>query len=274
MSVKVSALIWKIPMASLDKLLLLRLADFADDDGGRIFPAVATVARDCGMSERGAQYILKKFIDKGLLLIVGNETGGRGRPRHYAIDLDRAEEMAGPEGDGERVQRVQEPCTLNGHDKDPQTPQRVQATTEKGAQALHPIHQGTVKEGGGGSAGARAPEVVVMVAGLTGLPATGRNVATVEAWLAAGYHPQLDIYPAVVEALPTAKRPVGHFAYFTGPVSRHHAERTAPPAVPGNVRYLPRAAGGRRMTADDAAACDLLSDLRASGYEQLLGVPR
>lgn len=96
------------------------------------------------------------------------------------------------------------------------------------------------KEGGGG---ASAREVAVRVAGLTELPATGRNLATVEAWLTAGYDPERDIYPAVAAVMETAKEAIGSFKYFTQPIGRHHAERTTPPS---NVSYLPKpAAGGR-----------------------------
>jgi uncharacterized protein YdaU (DUF1376 family) len=100
------------------------------------------------------------------------------------------------------------------------------------------------EEEGGGT---RAHEVAVLVGGLTGLTATKANVATVEEWLAKGYDPQQDVYPAVVKALPTAKTAPGTFAYFTGPIARRHAARISPHS---NVSYLPSAAGGRQAPSD------------------------
>lgn len=263
MSVRVTALCWQIHIPITHKMVLLRLADYADDHGGKIFPSVATLAHDCEVSPRMVQYILKGFIADGLLLVVGNATGGRGKTRRYAIDLDRAVQMAGPgggttNGTGERVQRVQDDCTLYE--------ERVQTDAEKGAIAVAPDPPGTVKEGGGG---ARAHEIALLVGGLSGLKATDRNVATVEAWLAAGYDPQQDIYPAVVKALPTAPEAIGHFAYFTAAIDRKHAARISPP---DNVRYLPRASGGGRGRGMSGAASDLLKSYHG-GIIEIGGVP-
>ena len=109
------------------------------------------------------------------------------------------------------------------------------------------------KDGGGD---ASAHEAAARVAGLTGLPATGRNLATVEAWLSAGYDPERDIRPAVAAVMGAAKDAIGSFAYFTKAIGRHHAERTAPPS---NVSYLPKpAAGGRRAKPVDPALERLL----------------
>jgi Helix-turn-helix domain len=152
MSTKVSALCWKIPLSAHQKLVLVRLAAYADHDGGSIFPAIATVAEDCGISPRQVQYILKAFVKNDLLMIVGNETGGRGRTRHYAIDLERAAEMA-RSGPAQTVQRVQEPCTHSSPEETVQRVQRVQTDAEKGAQALHPTRQESVKEAERGDAG-------------------------------------------------------------------------------------------------------------------------
>jgi hypothetical protein len=143
MSVKVTALCWQIPLPIADKLVLLRLADYADNDGGKIFPSVATVAHFCGVSPRAVQYILKKLTDDGLLFVVGNATGGRGKTRHYAIDLERACQLAGPDGGqsngtGKRAQRAQTHCTLS---EPVETPQRVQNDAVKGEVDLHPTLQ-------------------------------------------------------------------------------------------------------------------------------------
>lgn len=251
MSVKVSELCWGIPLPIAEKLVLLRLANYANDSGGSIYPAVRTVAHFCGISPRAVQYILKKLMADGLLLVVENEKGGRGRTRHYAIDLDRAGQLAGPEGgqangtgkrvqddctlsEPETVQRAQDHCTLS----DGETLQRVQNPVIKGEVDLPRIHQEESKVGGG-YAHAHACEVRTMVAGLTGLPANEPNLATVKDWLAAKYDPVQDIYPAVVKALPTAKGEIGSFRYFTKAVGREHSARTIPVSESGsNVHHI------------------------------------
>jgi len=87
MSVKVSALCWKVALPATEKLVLLRLADFADDKGFNIYPAVHTVADDCGVGRRVVQLTLRRLVDKGLLVVM-NMGGGRRRTTEYAIDLE------------------------------------------------------------------------------------------------------------------------------------------------------------------------------------------
>ena len=77
MSVKKQAEIWK---RSKEKgsalLLLLGIADFADDDGVA-FPAVKTLADKIRMSERNTRYMLKRLQKSGELTIeTGADPGG------------------------------------------------------------------------------------------------------------------------------------------------------------------------------------------------------
>jgi len=70
------------------KLVLLKLIDACEDDGSRIFPATATVARAAQCSPRQVQRELKSFLDAGLIRLV--RAGGKG-PRstnEYAMDID------------------------------------------------------------------------------------------------------------------------------------------------------------------------------------------
>lgn len=124
-----------------------------------------------------------------------------------------------------------------------------------------PSNPTTLINEGGGDAGAR--EVVRRVAELTRLKTTLRNAATVDAWLTAGYDPDRDIYPAVVAVMDAAKDEIGCFRYFTKAIGRHHADRMAP-RLPGNVSYLPHAAGGRPAKREDPA----ITRLRARMAEE------
>lgn len=96
MSVKVWSLCWKVPLPGIPKLVLLRLADFANESGGSIYPAVSTVAEDCGISSRTVQNALRTLEESGVLVSLKASRGGRGCTTSYRIDLIKAAELAGP----------------------------------------------------------------------------------------------------------------------------------------------------------------------------------
>lgn len=275
MSVKVSALCWKVRLPATEKLILMRMADFADDQGFNIYPAVQTVADDCGVTTRAVQLTLKKMVRDGVLVMI-NQGGGRGKATEYAIDLDvmrglRQSAQAGArqyngrddaeKANGENSERgspftVENPVKGESHDLNPER------------DSPHPLE--SKESGGGGCAGAHACEVRAMVAGLTGLPPDERNLGTVQEWLAKGYDPTQDIYPAVVEALPTAKREIGCFRYFTKAIDRAHIARTNPlPEGASNVHHIRPAAQQHRPPQGRAtgrvAAGRLLARILAEG---------
>jgi len=67
-------------------LMLLAIADFADDDG-RAYPAVTTLAEKCRMKPRNANYVLAALKASGELEILVNE-GPKGT-NLYRVMLDR-----------------------------------------------------------------------------------------------------------------------------------------------------------------------------------------
>jgi hypothetical protein len=95
MSVKVSALCWLVPLPSTAKFVLIRLADFAGNNGKRVFPAIGTVANDCGLSPRAVQRAFKVLCDEGVLVLERATKGGRGHTNVYSLDLKRIEELGG-----------------------------------------------------------------------------------------------------------------------------------------------------------------------------------
>lgn len=54
-----------------DLLVLLVLADHAHDDGTGAYPSVMTIARKARLSERGAQYALRRLEKVGAIVSVG-----------------------------------------------------------------------------------------------------------------------------------------------------------------------------------------------------------
>lgn len=92
MSVRVSALVWRNgPTKAADQLMMLALADNADDHGF-CWPGLATLAAKCRVSESAARRTLHRLQDDGWLTIRaggGRRPDGRGIPNSYSLDLDR-----------------------------------------------------------------------------------------------------------------------------------------------------------------------------------------
>lgn len=125
------------------KLVLLKLIDACDDDGTRIFPAVATIARAAQCSARQVQRELSRFVDVGLLAIVREGGMGPGSTREYRLNVAmlRAIEAEGwdavttgaPNGKGDTVSPLDE-----GGKGDTGDTERVTPATDKGDTACHP----------------------------------------------------------------------------------------------------------------------------------------
>lgn len=64
-------------MKPVEKIVLLRIADMAHDDGSNAYPAVSTLARDCGLSRRGVQKALARLLDSGYVEIQAAPTNRR-----------------------------------------------------------------------------------------------------------------------------------------------------------------------------------------------------
>lgn len=89
MSIAIMSRLFKMHIGSCSrKLLAIRLADFADDEGRGIWPTVARLARETEMSERSIQRTLKEFVDEGLLVVVTSASGRPGQATRYDFDMD------------------------------------------------------------------------------------------------------------------------------------------------------------------------------------------
>lgn len=67
MSIKLMSLVWEDhtgELSGVEKATLLRMADFAADNGTQIFPSVKRLALDTGFSERAIQYAIGGLVDK------------------------------------------------------------------------------------------------------------------------------------------------------------------------------------------------------------------
>lgn len=126
MSIYVSSLVWQCPDLE-DKselLVMLALADFADDDGGNVYPSKSRLAFKARQSVRNIRYVLEKLESKKYITITLG--GGPNSVNLVRINL---EILRG-------VQPLHGCKTEHGG---------VQNETLRGAKLLHPIHQETSK---------------------------------------------------------------------------------------------------------------------------------
>jgi hypothetical protein len=89
------SLVWKVKFPSqTQKLLMLRMADFAHEDGTGIYPAIETVATEIGVSRRQVQYAVKALEECSLVKRV--EGGGKGNRKTnvWQIENDLLVELA------------------------------------------------------------------------------------------------------------------------------------------------------------------------------------
>ena len=128
------------------KLVVLKMIDACEDDGTRIFPAIATIARAAQCSPRQAQREVKAFLEIGLLRLVRAGGNGPRSTNEYAMDLDLLAEIARDGWDAVAARRgdisadkgdTQSP--LDEADKgDSGDAGRVTPETDKGDNGCHP----------------------------------------------------------------------------------------------------------------------------------------
>lgn len=76
-------------------LALLALADWSDDEG-RCFPSIERIGVKTRLSRSQAQRVIHGLIERGYLVVTGNETGGKpGSSRRYRIVLSKLTGSAG-----------------------------------------------------------------------------------------------------------------------------------------------------------------------------------
>lgn len=90
MSIMIMSRLFRMNLGGCNrKLLAVRLADFADDEGRGIYPGVKRLASETELSERTIQRILADFVSEGILVVVQEATGRPGQTTRYDFNLDR-----------------------------------------------------------------------------------------------------------------------------------------------------------------------------------------
>ena len=90
MSIRLMTAVGELRIASRPKLVLLKLSDCANDEGGNCYPSIGTLATYAGTSPRHTQRIMAAFQRLGIVDIEAGEKDGRGKTRRYHLDLERA----------------------------------------------------------------------------------------------------------------------------------------------------------------------------------------
>lgn len=76
-----------------EKLVLVMLASYADDDGGRVYPSMSRLAGDCCMSRRGVQKIADRLVASGVLVRVRDGGKGPGSTNEYRVNIATLERL-------------------------------------------------------------------------------------------------------------------------------------------------------------------------------------
>lgn len=92
MSVEAMSWVWKQELPPNGRLVLLAIADHADDNGGNAFPSQSTLARKTGYGERQIKNILDALVRTGVLTVsrchIPNRPAHR-QPNLYQINMSQ-----------------------------------------------------------------------------------------------------------------------------------------------------------------------------------------
>lgn len=96
MSNYISGLVWKNSITAIDKLVLLALADCANNEGTNVFPSISYLMEKCSLSRRQICYSLDRLVTLG---VISKELrvreNGSFTSNSYQIIVQKVEELAG-----------------------------------------------------------------------------------------------------------------------------------------------------------------------------------
>jgi hypothetical protein len=84
------SLVFDADLSPTEKLVLLALADFANDDGRSIYPSIGKLCRKTSLTTRSVQNQLKKLR---AFKVLGYEHIGKNRPSTYFINIEELTRM-------------------------------------------------------------------------------------------------------------------------------------------------------------------------------------
>jgi len=100
MSIKLMTKVWENgPEDRTEAMVLLALADRANDDGSSCFPSIAEVSQRSRLSRRGTQKAIRRLDEKGYLTV--HENAGPGGTNNYQLHPARLKGRTEFAGEGE-----------------------------------------------------------------------------------------------------------------------------------------------------------------------------
>jgi len=137
----ITSLVWEIPFPTpTQKLLMLRIADYSDDDGGGIYPSIEHLSRQTGSKQRQTQYALRALEKCELLSKITQGGTGPKKTNTWHINVELLLKLAFQElvleGKHDTLRAVENkgaifaPPTLK---RVQSAALRVQSATDKGA---------------------------------------------------------------------------------------------------------------------------------------------
>ncbi len=89
MSIEIMNSAWQFDRGGSEKLVLLAMANWADDDGN-CYPSIAAIAHRACLSEVQARRVVHGLISDGYITVTGNHNGGRNsESRKYRINVSK-----------------------------------------------------------------------------------------------------------------------------------------------------------------------------------------
>src|ERR1700679_70673 len=93
MSVRLMAAVFEINLPPAKKIVLLAMADHAQDDGTGCYPSIATLAKKTSMSRRGVQTVMRE-LEAAHYIASMKKGGGRALTTNYEITPEKGERDA------------------------------------------------------------------------------------------------------------------------------------------------------------------------------------
>lgn len=103
MSIYVMSYVWRHAKVSGSELLvLLAMADFADDEGRNIYPSMQSLSEKARLSEKQTRRIVHQLVTENVIELIeaGGWDGKRNRANEYRIVMGGTPNLGGPPVDG------------------------------------------------------------------------------------------------------------------------------------------------------------------------------
>ena len=92
MSIKLMSLVWDLPKEAINATqtsILIRMADFAADDGTSIYPGVNRIADDCKLNRETVRDNLKILVEQQFLFLIEEAVPALHKANVYKMNVDK-----------------------------------------------------------------------------------------------------------------------------------------------------------------------------------------